>query len=452
MALTTERQRIQHLLRRAAFGYTAAELDEYLALGLPGTVERLLTPESVTDTAAEAVYASGRERATQDRGALVTLWHTRMVLTRRPLLEKMTYFWHDHFATGIKKVDNPGLMLVQNETLRSGALGGFRDLLLAMTRDPAMLVWLDNRLNTAGAPNENYAREVMELFTLGQGVLYTEKDIKEVARALTGWRFRTEKRNPDDKFPYPTGAIFTPRQHDGGTKTILGATGRFGDEDVVDIITSKRACADYIGRKLWQFFAVPEPSDALVASTTEAYFANGTSIRAMLRTILRSDAMYSDEAYRWRILSPTEYVTRALRTFDAAGRAPRAVRDTQTMGQVLFDPPSVAGWDWGEAWINSNTLLARANFANDLTRAAKAGQYANAAALLRAAGATHSAAEAVDYVLDLVAGGDVDAETRALLMEHVGGEHHFDFQQAAKAGALQGMLYLALTMPLAHLA
>ena len=451
MTLSTERQRIQHLLRRAGFGYSPEELREYLALGLQGSVDRLLNPEGVDDSAAEAAASAYRDAALQDRGALLSTWQVRMVQTRRPLLEKLTYFWHDHWATGIRKVGAPSFMLVQNETIRAGALGKFRDLALAVTRDPAMMIYLDNRDNVAKAPNENYARELMELFTLGEGVLYTERDVKEAARALTGWRITSAKPTPDANFPVATGVAIAPRQHDDGMKTILGETGKFGDTDVVRIVTSKRECADYIGAKLWRFFAVSDPTDDMLDRTTAAYFANDTSIRAMLRVILLSPEMYSDAAYRWRIKSPVENVVHPLRALGLTDRAARAQRDTQTQGQLLFDPPSPAGWDWGEAWINSNTLLARANFANDLTRRGRAGQSVDAAALLQANSATRTAAQAVDFVLDLVVGGDVDPDTRATLIEHVGGVH-YDFAQATKSGALQGLLYLVLTMPLAQLA
>jgi uncharacterized protein (DUF1800 family) len=451
MALATERQRIEHLLRRAGFGYSPEELREYLALGLEGSVDRLLHPERVDDSAAEEAAAALRERALQDRQALQATWHTRLLLTRRPLLEKLTYFWHDHWATGVRKVANPSYMLVQNEALRAGALGSFRDMALAITRDPAMMVWLDNRDNVAKAPNENYAREFLELFTLGEGVLYTEQDVQETARAFTGWRITAKKPTPESTFPIATGVVLMPRQWDGGAKTFLGETGKFGDEDIVRIVTARRECADHLGAKLWRFFAVPDPTPEMIGRTTDAYFAHDTSIREMVRVILLSPEMYSDAAYRWRIKSPVEYVAHTARALGLTDRAPRFGRDTQAQGQTLFDPPSVAGWNWGEAWINSNTLLARANFANEVTRRGKAGQNLDAAALLKAHGATRTAAEVVDFALDLIVGGDVDPDTRTTLVEHLGGAH-FDFQQANRSGALQGLFYLVLTMPLAQLA
>ena len=451
MALSTDRQRIQHLLRRAGFGYSPEELREYLPLGLEGAVDRLLNPERVDDSAAENASAVFREKASQDRGALLSTWHARLVLTRRPLQEKLTYFWHDHFATGIRKVNAPSFMLVQNETIRAGALGKFRDLTLAITRDPAMMVFLDNRDNVAKAPNENYARELMELFALGEGNLYTERDVKEAARALTGWRVLSAKPTPESNFPEATGVSFFPRQFDNGTKTILGKTGRFGDEDVVRIVTSTRECADYIGGKMWQFFAVPDPTDEMIERTTKAYFQTDTSIREMLRIILLSPEMYSEKAYRWRIKSPVENVIHPLRALGLTDRMQRIGRDTQVQGQALFDPPSPAGWNWGEAWVNSNTLLSRANFANELTRRGRPEQNLDAAALLQTNGATRTAEQAVDFALDLIVGGDVDPGTRSLLIEHLGGVH-YDFAQASKSGALQGLFYLVLTMPLSQLA
>ena len=452
MAISTERQRIQHLLRRAGFGYSARELDEYVALGLEGSVERLLNPERVDDGVADKMLAELRDKASEDRNALVAWWQLKLAITRRPLLEKLTYYWHDHWATGIRKVNSPAYMLAQNETIRAGALGKFSDLALAMTRDPAMMVWLDNISNVVRAPNENYARELMELFTLGEGHLYTEKDIHEAARALTGWRILAGKPTAEIRFPAATGIAITPSAHDNTKKTVLGWSGNFGDVEVVEIITAKTECAQYLGRRLWQFFAVPEPTEAMIARTTRAYFDSDTSVRDMLRVILTSPEMYSDAAYRWRIKSPVEYITHALRALDLGDRAGQSMRDQRAQGQVLFDPPTPAGWNWGEAWINSNTLLARANFVNSLTVRGKAGQTVDVAVLLQQQGATGSAAAAVDAVLDLLVGGDVDPATRSLLIEHVGGAFHYDFAQASKSGALQGLLYLALTMPVAHLA
>ncbi len=325
----------------------------------------------------------------------------------------------------------------QNETLRSHALGSFRDLLLAIARDPAMMLWLDNQSNSVEAPNENYARELMELHTLGEGNGYSELDIKEAARALTGWRATRH------------GVRFMSRLHDSGEKTVLGTTGHLRDEDVIDLLAERRETADYVGGKLWQFFAVPDPAPELVRRTTDAYFASDGSIREMLRVILLSEEMYSERAYRGRIKSPVELVIGAERALEVVTDGRPELRHTRGMGQLLYDPPDPAGWEGDAAWVNSTTMLARANFANELTRM-RSRRGADIPALLERYGVTGSAGEVVDWTCDLLVGGDVDAETRNVLADHLGGSFHFDSGRAARDGSLNGMFYLALSMPLYH--
>ena len=371
-------------------------------------------------------------------------WHVRLEQSRRPLLEKLTYFWHGHFATAIHKVGRPELMQLQNETLRLHALGSFRDLLLAVTRDPAMMRWLDNGTNTREAPNENYARELLELHTMGEDNGYTEADIKEAARALTGWRIT------------PFGPRFFPRRHDPGGKTFLGVTGALTDVDVVEILAERPETAELIGRKLWQFLAVPEPGPDLLDRTSAIYFATGGDIRALVRAILLSDEMYADAAYRARIKSPVELVIGTAKALEIPSDGRFEAVFTRRMGQLLYDPPNPAGWPGGPAWINSNTMLRRSNFADEITRSRGLGRGTDRGGLdipgvLRRRGANASAEEAVDAMLDLLVGGDVDEASRAVLIEHLGGPHHFDFEAAAEDGSLRGMVYLALAMPLYQL-
>jgi uncharacterized protein (DUF1800 family) len=402
-------------------------------------VERLLAPEEVDDSAAEVrVDELGLEDLDEERIKLFQAWHVRLQSTRRPLLEKMTYFWHDHFATAIHKVSRPSLMLQQNAMLREHALGSFRELLLAVARDPAMLVWLDNRTNSRTAPNENYARELMELHTLGEGNGYTEVDIQEAARALTGWRLTRDG-----------GVRFVPPLHDRGEKSVLGVDGALDDEQLVDLIAERRETADYVGAKLWRFFALPEPGPELIGRTSDAYVASGGSISAMVRTILLSEEMYSPAAYRTRVKASIEVVIGIERALEIETDGRLEIPRMRAMGQLLFDPPDPAGWTGDEAWINSTTMLARSNLANDVTRL-RTRWSPDIPALLRGHGATGSAAEIVDWVLDLLVGGDVDDVTREALIEHVGGPHHFDFEEAAANGALNGVVYLALSMPLFH--
>ena len=447
MVLQTERQRIQHLLRRAGWSYSAAELEEYLALGLEGAVDRLLRPEDVDDSASdEAIEALIEADPREKRGALIGTWYMRLLTTRRPLLERMTYFWHDHFATALHKVGNPYPMHVQNETLRRLALGDFQELLQAITRDPAMMIWLDNRTNVKDATSENYARELLELHTLGEGVRYTETDIKEAARALTGWVVLGPRQT--DGVP---GARFVPRRHDGGEKTFLGVTGHLDDADIVEILATDSATADFVGRKLWRFFAMPEPGPELIERTTAVYFDSDRSIREVVRTILLSDEMYTTTAYRWRVKSPVELVIGAERALELSAPLRSEPHQTQAMGQLLFDPPNPAGWPEGGGWINSNTLLGRTNYANELTRFRRRAVF-DPAALVRRHGAEESAEAVVDFLLDLLVGGDVDEPTRALLVAHLGCAHHFDLEAATRDGSLAGAVYLALTMPLYQLA
>lgn len=458
MRLATERRKIQHLLRRAGWGYSSAELDEYLALGLEGSLDRLLAPEAVDDSAADALVAGLPADPHQDRSALLSAWHLRIVATRRPLLERMTYFWHDHFATSIDVVENPAFMQVQNDLFRARAFGRFDELLTAVARDPAMMVFLDNRLNVRSAPNENYARELMELHTLGEGNVYTEKDIKEAARALTGWRITTEsltmEQREQKRFPLPLGAALVPSRFDSGRKTFLGITGNLDDQDVIRTLARRPETAEFVGAKLWRYFAVPDPTPKMLSRTTKAYFDSGYSIREVVRTILTSDEMYSDEAYRWRIKSPVEFVLGFLRSLGIVTAAARATTHTRAMNQVLYDPPGPQGWSKdGAGWIASSTMLARANFAYEITRLdGPRGLVADVPALLRGAGLTRSAGQIVDGLADLLVGGDLDIKNRQVLVDYLGGESHFNFTEAQRAGKLHGVLYLMLSMPLAHLA
>lgn len=450
MPLRTTRQRIQHLLRRTGFGYSAGELNQYVTLGLDGSIERLLAPEQVTDdalnTALEPVLApfagdpKNPDIEPEQRAALFAAWYLRMVTTQRPLVERMTYFWHDHFATAISKVGRPQFMQRQNDTLRAGALGMFGDLLLSVARDPAMLVYLDNRANAKGAPNENYARELFELHTLGEGNGYTELDIKEAARALTGWRLT------DDG-----GSTFRANLFDAGRKTILGRSGAFNDEALVSSLATHPGTASYISDKLVRFFVHPDGVPALTSRAAEKFGATGGNIREVLRVILSSDEMYSDAAYRSMVKSPTEVIVGARRALEMPVLGQIEAQTSRRMGQTLFDPPNPAGWTGGIEWINGTTVLTRSNFASETT-SLRGKATADVPGLLWRHGVTASAESVVDWLLDLLVGGDVDAETRTVLIEHLGGMNHFDFAQAAKDGRLHGAAYLILAMPLYQVA
>lgn len=286
-------------------------------------------------------------------------WTVRMLTTPRPLQEKLTLFWHDHFATSQEKVNNYELMLGQIQTLRAHANGNFHDLLVAVAQDPAMLIWLDNRANVKGKPNENFAREIMELFTLGEGQGYTEADIRELARAFTGWTLRPIRSTKDEsKF------VADPALHDNGEKTFLGETGRFDGHDAIKIILKQPAASRFITRKLYQYFVrdeiTPEVNDRLARLLVESNY----QLKPLLRTILLSRDFYSAPSVGTQIKPPVHFLVSTCRKLglrDLPG-IPDFTETAGALGQVPFYPPNVAGWPGGRSWINPATLLTRGNY------------------------------------------------------------------------------------------
>ncbi|GIV14579.1 MAG: hypothetical protein KatS3mg022_0014 [Armatimonadota bacterium] len=367
----TERERIAHLLRRAGLGASKSEVDYYLPLGYRGAVEALLDYEKVPEDYTELLQRL-RGDSPQVRPPHAKMWWmTRLLTTRRPLQERMVLFWHNHFATSASKVPRAELMLQQNETFRRLALGSFRDMLLAVSRDPAMLLWLDNHLNRKGKPNENYARELLELFTMGIGN-YTEQDVKEAARAFTGWTLRPR-----------VGFQFVPALHDDGEKVFLGQRGHFDGTDIIDILVKHPKTAEYICTKLFRFFAYDNPEPAVVRALVTTYFDSGYRIGAVIKQILLSEAFLSPRSVRSIVKSPMDFVVGTLRCLGVgqwllaalqAQTLPQpalavlrfADQAMQRMGMSLFYPPSVKGWDWGMAWINSATMTERIRFTDTL--------------------------------------------------------------------------------------
>ena len=357
--LSSQSAALAHLLRRAGFGASPQEWPAFERAGIAATTESLLHPEKTPDHLDELMSEiSGDYVDLNDINSVKEWWLYRMVHTRRPLEEKMTLFWHNHFATANYKVDNAPRMWAQNQLFRRYGLGSFRTLLGQVARDPAMLVWLDGGENRVGAPNENFGREVMELFTLGRGNGYTEKDVQEAARCFTGWRYAGE---------VPAGFVYDPTRHDDGEKTVLGHTGNWHTEDVVDILAAHPATAKTLCTKLFCFFVHDNPSDAQIARLSDAYLKNNFEIRAVLRAIFTSDDFYSPQA-RWaKIKSPAEFAVMTIRGLDAPMSSVRELgQNLNQMGQDLFYPPNVRGWLEGRSWINTRTLLARVNFASTL--------------------------------------------------------------------------------------
>jgi uncharacterized protein (DUF1800 family) len=349
-----------HLHRRAGFTAAWAELERDLADGPAAAIDRLLagaaqsidgSPAAEFATAMDSMAAQLSTSASSTE--LQAIWLYRMIFTPHPLQERMTLFWHNHFATSIAKVQSPRLMQRQNDLFRSNALGDFRKLVSAVGKDPAMLIWLDSTTNRKAKPNENYAREVMELFTLGRGH-YSEKDIQEAARAFTGW-FVIK-----DQFKEVL------RQHDDGAKTVLGQTGNWSGDDVPAILLKQSACAEFICKKLFKAFVSEThvPSDALVAPLARAFRDSGYQIREPVAMILRSNLFFDPAVRRRRVKSPVEFTVgtiRALEITNPTVQTSTLAEACQRMGQSLFAPPSVAGWEWGAPWINSTAMLARDN-------------------------------------------------------------------------------------------
>jgi uncharacterized protein (DUF1800 family) len=271
----------------------------------------------------------------------------------------MTLFWHNHFVSSQQKVRYVQLMYRQNLLLRQHALGNFAALLHAAAKDPAMILYLDSASNRKGQPNENFAREVMELFTMGEGQ-YGEADIREAARAFTGWSIEPE-----------TGEYrWRPFLHDEGQKTVLGASGNFDGDAVLDILLARPATAEFITRKLWREFVSPLPDEREVRRIAARFRESGYDTRTALRWLLLSPAFWSQEARGSLVKSPADLVVGTVRSFQfQTGDALPFAMVTASLGQNLFAPPNVKGWPGGEAWINSSTLLARKQFLERLFRA-----------------------------------------------------------------------------------
>src|SRR5919202_693723 len=320
MAFETERARVAHLLRRAGFGSSEAELDSYTALGFAATLDRLLNYEQVDDSAAEQQVASIQVDRRNVEAARFA-WLTRMLYTRRPLQEKMVLFWHTHFATAASKVRAADLMLDQLQLFRDNALGNFETLLQQVTRDPAMLVWLDNNQNRKGKPNENYAREVMELFTIGIGN-YTDADVKEAARAFTGYG-----TNRDGQFAY------VPDQHDDDDKTFLGVTKNWDADDILATLVRHPATARFLTAKLFRFFVHDTPDPSTIERLAATYTTSGFDMRAVVRDILTGPEFLSPAADHGQVKQPVELVIGTLKVLEVQSIGPDLPRVTRQMGQ-----------------------------------------------------------------------------------------------------------------------
>lgn len=398
MALQTETDRIRHLLRRFGLGASAAEVAFYGEGGYSRALDRLLDWEGRPDVFQIQPQDLGSDEIPLNMRLLQSWWYLYFAATSQPLRAKLCLFWHDHFATARSKVDKVPAFNAHLQTLRTHCGGKFLDLLTAISKDPAMLYWLDNCLNTKDRPNENFAREVMELFTVGVDGGYTEEDIQEAARAFTGWTFTVRGFRPNGpaarrpqvfrgtQLPGGFLAFYDDRtQHDAGFKRVLGKSGNLTGDDVLKHLCTLPATAQYIVRKFWEFFVYQNPSDALVDRLAEAWRAKNLDIRALVRVIAESPEFVSEQAERAIIKSPVDFTVSTVRSLGLGGTVLEQFRQnsdanrrlvaglgvilasaTTSMGQEMMNPPDVNGWTSGEGWISSATMVERVKWADRL--------------------------------------------------------------------------------------
>ncbi len=365
-----------HLLRRAGFGGSLEDIEALRRLGVGLAAERLLSFSSFDGTERNPHDLDEQFNTAREAGRPVNQqvastipvaqawWLYKMRVSREPLKEKMTLFWHGHFVSGLDKVRNGFMLQTQNELFRRLALGKFETLTLEVSKDPAMLRYLDNNVNTKKKPNENFAREVMELFTMGVNGGYSERDIQEAARAFTGWTF-TYKRNGSEAAVKNPEFVFNQKEHDTGNKTVLGQTGNWNGEDIVRIVVNHPSTAKYMVTKLWHFFVSPQISAETLNDLSTLWERSKGNIREVLREIFNSQEFYAPENRFGLIKTPLEFVIGSL-------RATKATLEPQhesalsgilsRMAQIPFFPPDVSGWDGDIDWIADTTMLNRLQY------------------------------------------------------------------------------------------
>ena len=378
---------IAHLMRRAGFGANREQIGMHANAGYQNTVEALLNPGEEDRMDDHLIRRFHPELSgMMGPNAPGQNWLYRMATTSAPLREKMALFWHGIFATGYAKVIHGKALSDQTRMFRTFGMGSFKDLLIQLSKDPAMIIWLDNQDNHNGAINENFGRELLELFTMGVGN-YTERDIKECARAFTGWtianREYMELRSQRDS-DWPYGRIawhfkYHPEDHDDGEKEFLGQRGRFNGEDIIHIICQQEATARFISRHLYSFFVSDEPpvpewrytpptNPEAIDELTRVYFDSNYDISAMLRALFNSSYFQSQDSWYSKVKSPVELVAGVLRLTGEFNRPRREIIDryfqASYMGQFLNNPPSVEGWHQGTDWLDTGTLVERVNFAS----------------------------------------------------------------------------------------
>lgn len=391
----TDRDKVAHLLRRFGFGASESELDYYSKGGLSGAINLLLDYDKVEDVFTFDPMEWANQQRVVNLRVMQGLYAARLICTLRPLEEKMTLFWHNHFATSSSKVENSFVMSNHIDVLRANAVGKFGTLLEAVSKDPAMIYWLDSQENVVGQANENFAREVMELFTVGIGH-YSEQDIQEAARAFTGWTYgggfrgRGDAPNRNDRF------MFVPDRHDTGVKKVLGAEGRLTGENVLQTLCKQEQTSKYITTKLWSWFAYENPEAAVVERISKRFRESDLNIKVLVRAVMEAPEFYSDRAVRKVIKNPIDFCVSTVRQLgvgqvmldrikdgvanpvvnEQSGLNIKLVRaiapafsvlsSATSMGMELLTPPDVSGWKTGSYWITSATMVERMKWADKL--------------------------------------------------------------------------------------
>ncbi len=440
-----------HLLRRAGFGASPEEIALYKPLGFSGAVDRLLNYQQVADDDLEnrlkALNINLNSPTDQQRW-----WLLRMAWTRRPLLEKMTLFWHGVLTSSFRKVGGSRAymrMINQNQFLREHAFDTFDNILLGITSDPAMLFYLDLTKSTKKAPNENYARELMELFTLGLGH-YTQQDVYEGASALTGWHIKGLTSH------------YYPQDHNDLVKTYLGRTGNLDYKDVINILVNNPAAPWFISRKLFTFFVYENPSTDDLKPLVDTYVQSGHNMGAVMRTLLLSPQFSSAKAYRSRLKSPVEFTVGAYRALGINANGSGLPAITTLMGQTLFDPPNVAGWPGDKVsalWLNSGTWMTRLNYI-DLLLVRGPSAHGSSTSLVDLQGTVNkyqlnSPEQFVDHFSSFLLDGNLDSNRRTQLLDYFtaqdgssgGTPITLNSGKSYPLGRVRGTLYLMMASP-----
>jgi uncharacterized protein (DUF1800 family) len=433
-------RRAGHLLRRAGFGAGYQRLTDTLAQSPRQAIAQLFSFDPSVDPLNDVLDELQGYLTFKEIKPVQEWCFFRMLNNAHPLQEKLMLFWHNRFATSAGKVDYPPLMHSQMELFRQKGLGSFRDLLASVGHDPAMLVWLDGQYNHKGKPNENYGREVMELFTLGINS-YGETDVKELARAFTGWSVQGTK------------AVFNKQNFDPGPKTIFGQTAAFDSETSVDLLLGRPQAAPHLARRLLIEFVHPHPLDSHVQHYAQRLIATKWDLKVVLTELFSSRLFFSDWAYRSRIKSPIELAVGAVTTLGGKVNTSFIREQTTKMGQAILMPPNVKGWDGGETWINANTVLLRFNFGEAMATQ-RLGEFAKKSQMetwllqhnLKTSG------DIVDHYTKLFLDGEIDDETRKTLIAYMdhGSKNEprpFVLDKDVLNDKVRGLLHLLMAVP-----